>query len=69
MSEQMLPVLTELMLAPQELSEVIRGNCKQGCSTMRMSKKWSGMFNGMWQCRDVCAKSTQSAVDTDTDEE
>lgn len=68
---KMMPIMTDLPAAPQELLEIIRCNCKSGCHTMRCTCKKNGMDCSMacGECRGVCANLTTTTVESDSDSE
>ena len=64
----MVPVLSDLPPAPQELLEVIRCSCKTGCHTVRCTCKKNGMecTVACSECRGICANmSTCDASDNE----
>ena len=64
-----LPVLTDKEPAPIELLEVVRCNCKTGCSTRKCTCKKHGLdcSTGCGECRGVCTNST-SLDEDETDD-
>lgn len=55
-----LPVTTYIDAAPSDLLEVVRCNCKMGCSTKQCSCRKHGLecSTGCGQCRGVCTNVT-----------
>lgn len=70
-NRQMLPVLTDIAPAPQELLEIIRCHCKSGCNTMRCSCRKNGMdcSTACGECRGVCSNLSASVTDSESDDD
>jgi hypothetical protein len=64
----MIPIMTDLEPAPKAILEIIRCNCKEGCSTMRCSCKKHGIdcSAACGNCRGVsCTNSPKPHLDED----
>lgn len=68
---KMMPTMTDLPPAPQDLLEIIRCNCKSGCHTMRCTCRKHGMECSMacGECRGVCSNMSTTASESDSDSE
>ena len=63
-------VLTDKEAAPAELLEVVRCNCKTGCSTRQCSCRKNGIdcCTGCDQCRGICSNMSVIATEETIDE-
>jgi hypothetical protein len=67
--ERMWPILTDHN--PPELLEMIRFNCKIGCSSLRCSCNKIGLkcTAACGECRRICVNMSSIDPDSDTDDE
>lgn len=70
---KMVPVLTDLPPAPQELLDIVRCNCKSGCNTARCTCRKNGLECSMacGDCKGMCDNCSlvPPDVEEDNDEE
>ena len=67
--DKLIPIQTDRDVAPKELLQIIRCNCKIGCETMRCSCRKAGLdcSTGCGECRGVCANMSTTAYSDDND--
>lgn len=67
---QYLPVLSDKAAAPTELLEVVRCNCKMGCTTRQCTCRKHGLdcSTACGQCRGICANA-RTVGDADDEDE
>ena len=70
--ENVVPVMTDLPPAPDELLRVIRSNCITDCSTARCSCRKHSLecSHACGQCRDIgCSNSTVADISDEDDDD
>ena len=65
---QCLPLLTDKEVAPAELLEMVRCNCKTDCSTRRCACRKHDMecSSACGQCRGICSNATSQLDDSES---
>ena len=65
--DKLLPIQMDRDVAPKELLEVIRCNCKMGCETLHCSCRKAGLdcSAGCGECRGICANMSEVDISGD----